>query len=262
MSESRPRQGDSPSRIRRTPLRAEVADARACTLESRRRILGQLPFFRMLEPREVASIGDEFWERGFRPGEGIYRPGEPASHLYVLATGKVRLDRPAAPRPGVLLDVLGPGDFFGTLPALGSPTYVDAATALTAGCALVVDREAFDTVLERHPPVALAALRAVGAQLEAARAEIARLGTLPLDQRVAAALVRLASRFGERRDGGLLIQVPLTRQDLGAMTGATLESVSRVMSRFRRAGLVRSGRGWIAVRDPERLGAIAGQPIR
>ncbi|MCC6314030.1 MAG: winged helix-turn-helix domain-containing protein, partial [Thermomicrobiales bacterium] len=46
------------------------------------------------------------------------------------------------------------------------------------------------------------------------------------------------------------------RQDLAGMTGATVETVSRVLSQFRRDGLVESGRRWIAVRDRARLAAL------
>jgi CRP-like cAMP-binding protein len=55
----------------------------------------------------------------------------------------------------------------------------------------------------------------------------------------------------------VLIQMPLSRQDLAAMTGATTETVSRVMSQFRKRGLIRSGRQWIAIADRPGLSAVA-----
>ena len=78
-----------------------------------------------------------------------------------------------------------------------------------------------------------------------------------MDRRIAATLVKLADRLGLRECEATLIEMPLSRQDLADMTGATVETVSRVMGEFRRSGLVESGRRWIAVRDHARLGAIA-----
>src|SRR5579884_736367 len=177
---------------RRSPLRPEAADARACTLESRRRVLREIPFFQALPAHEIQRTSEVFWERGFHPGEVIYYQGEPATHLYVLTLGKVRVERSADERPNALLDIFGPGDFFGTLPALGSTSYADTATALTAGCALVIAAREFQTILERYPSVTLAILQHVTARLEAAYAEIEHLNAFSLDQRVASTLRRLA----------------------------------------------------------------------
>jgi len=48
----------------------------------------------------------------------------------------------------------------------------------------------------------------------------------------------------------------LSRQDLADMTGATVETTSRIMSQFRKQNLIRSGRGWVAITDRERLSVI------
>ncbi|MCT2032645.1 helix-turn-helix domain-containing protein [Dietzia cinnamea] len=77
-------------------------------------------------------------------------------------------------------------------------------------------------------------------------------------------MLRVADKFGEARSGfgdgraaGTLLELPLTRSDLAGITGSTPESVSRVMSRLRREGIIDSGRRWTAVLDRERLAEIA-----
>jgi CRP-like cAMP-binding protein len=51
--------------------------------------------------------------------------------------------------------------------------------------------------------------------------------------------------------------LPFSRQDLAAMTGSTTETVSRVMSRFGEAGMVKSGRKWVTIMDMPRLEKLA-----
>src|SRR5699024_5171176 len=76
-------------------------------------------------------------------------------------------------------------------------------------------------------------------------------------QRVAAALLRLADKFGQpRRDGSTLIQIPLTRADVAGMSGTTTETVSRIMSTLRADGIIESGRRWTAIVDHESLAGI------
>ena len=57
----------------------------------------------------------------------------------------------------------------------------------------------------------------------------------------------------------MLIQLPLSRQDLADMTGATVETVSRIMSQLRKQKVIRSGRGWVAIANREALAALVEQ---
>ena len=69
--------------------------------------------------------------------------------------------------------------------------------------------------------------------------------------------VVIPCRVPRQDDGATLIEMPLSRQDIADMTGATVETVSRVMSDFRRSGLIESGRRWISIRDRDALEDIA-----
>ena len=53
--------------------------------------------------------------------------------------------------------------------------------------------------------------------------------------------------------------MPLARQDIADMLGITVETASRALSQFRKDGVIRSGRRWIAIVDRDRLAAIARQ---
>ncbi len=56
---------------------------------------------------------------------------------------------------------------------------------------------------------------------------------------------------------GVLLEVPLSCADLAGLAGSTAESVSRVMSRWKKQGLSDSGRRWTAMRDRTQLEQIA-----
>jgi CRP-like cAMP-binding protein len=97
----------------------------------------------------------------------------------------------------------------------------------------------------------------VGQRLEESQEIVKQLSVYSADQRIAAALIRLAKKMGEQKGTGMLIQLPFSRQDLAAMTGTTVETVSRVMSRFAERGLVKTGRKWVEIRDIQGLEQIA-----
>lgn len=220
----------------------------------------QTPFFAMLPEADIGRVGSFFREKGFTEGETIFIAGEPATRLYVVAAGKVKLVRTTAGGKSIVLGIMAPGDFVGGLAALGDAAYPDAAVAHTDCCLLAVAPGDFQQILKLYPPVATAALEVVAARLRSMHELVEQLSAYTVEQRIASTLLGLAAKMGEKRGNAVLIQTPLSRQDLAEMTGTAPETVSRVMARLRQSGLVRTGRRWVAILDPPRLAAAASDP--
>lgn len=254
-----PPRGASPRAARRrVPLRVTCAQPHQCPEPVRLQVLAHVPYLAGLTEEDLRRIDRRLVSLSWGEGDPLYRAGEPAEHLFVMASGRVKVTQSTADGTEVITDLVVPGELFGTLSSLGEPTYPETAQALTTTCALRMDAGAFRDVLAEHPAVALRVLDDVAARLAAARSGAARAMTGSVEQRVATTLLRLADKLGQdRHSGGTLLQIPLSRADLAAMTGSTPESVSRVMSRWRRDGVVESGRRWTAVVDRDRLVATS-----
>jgi CRP-like cAMP-binding protein len=119
----------------------------------------------------------------------------------------------------------------------------------------------FRAILEKHPQVVLKVLDITSTRLHAANVRVQQLSALPVEGRIANLLLILSTKFGKPGDNGLLIQTPLARADVAAMTGTTYETASRVMSQFQKDGLIRTGRQWVAIADKAALEEIAGAEI-
>jgi CRP-like cAMP-binding protein len=83
------------------------------------------------------------------------------------------------------------------------------------------------------------------------------LATEKVERRIARTLLRLAAQSGRRVAEGVLIDIPLTRQDIAQMTGTTLFTVSRTLSEWERQGLLSVGRERVVIREPHALVKIA-----
>lgn len=242
---------------RRSPVEPESIEPHMCSLDLRLEIIGKLPFFDGLPPGEIERINQSFREIGYQPGETIFFAGDPAVRLYVVASGKVKLMRHTFAGQDILVDILTPGDPFGSLSTLGDETYPNTAQAQTVVCALAINAEDFRRILTTYPTVALKVLDMTGARLNEAQEMVRRLSAHSVEQRVAYTLLKLAEKLGEPQDVGLLIQMPLSREDLAGMTGTTTATASRVISQLQRDGLINSGRQWVAITDAEALRGIA-----
>ena len=243
---------------RRSPIEPVSIERHHCTPAEQVRILAATPFFRTVSPDHMLRLASTFRQADYLASASIQRSGEPATRLSIVAAGMVKLVRHTASGQDVLLDIIGSGDFFGSLADLGDLTYQEDATAHTDCCILYTTAEEFRQVLRTYPEVTIATLDLVAARLRTAQQVIEHISAHPVDQRVAATLLHFARRIGRNVDETILIDMPLSRQDLADMTGAQVETVSRVMSEFRRAGIIESGRRWTAIRDVKALENIAG----
>src|SRR5437879_10896625 len=80
------------------------------------------------------------------------------------------------------------------------------------------------------------------------------LFTASAEERLATTLMELGERFGdEMEDGTTLIPLRLTRAELAALVGTTVETTIRTLSRWSREGLVSTVDGGLAVHDPTAL---------
>jgi len=221
---------------RSTPLAHACEAPHACPRHLRLDVLANAPYFAGLSGDEIAAIDRRTQVARYAAGETIYRAGTAAEHLFMLASGRVKVLRPSLDGSNVLVDVITPGAMFGSVAALGHSTYPDTSQALTVSCVLRISAADFREVLRQHPAVALAVLDEVSDRLEETQQSVRRHSGGTVEQRVAATLLVPADKLGEPRDGNVLLQLPLTREDLGAMTGTTTESVSCTLSKWRRAG--------------------------
>lgn len=228
-----------------------------CDLSMRLKIIQGLPFFASLTTEEISGIDPLFREVGFEAQEPVYHAGDPATRLYVVAMGIVKIMSYALNGQEILLDILTSGEFFGSLSSAGDDVFHDTAITQTAACTLSIGLADFRSILAHHPAVVLAVLDITSRRLRDAHETIRQISAHTVEERVAHTLVKLADKLGESHDVGLLIQTPLSREDLSGMVGSTPESVSRIISQFQKAGLIDTGRQWIAVTDLPRLRGIA-----
>lgn len=232
-------------------------DPGVCSLEYRLKIIRRLPFFRHLSPSAIIEINQLFQDCDFAAEQTIYFEGDAGKNLYLVASGKVKLTRLASSGREVLLDILQGGEYFGHFAIASQHGYSETAIAQTDCCILQISAQNFEMVMNRHPEVTKEVLKAVGQRLEESQEIIKQLSVYTVEERIAATLIRVARKLGEQKQTGTLIQIPFSRQDLAAMTGTTVETVSRVMSRFSMEGLISTGRRWVVLRDIERLEQIA-----
>ncbi|WP_313406585.1 Crp/Fnr family transcriptional regulator [Aeromicrobium sp.] len=217
-------------------------------------VLARAPYFEGLSETELDGIDRRMQTRSWEAGDHLYRAGDRATALHVVAEGRVKLSQTTADGTETVTDILVPGELLGAMDSVGEPIHRQSASALVGTCTLRISQAEFREVLASVPGVALKVLDDVAGQLVRARSDIGGQVTETVPQRTAIALLRLADKLGvDRGAEGIVLEVPLSRADLAGLARSTPESVSRVMSRWKKEGSIDSGRRWTAILDRGRL---------
>ena len=211
------------------------------------------PPFDTLEPHERQRLLAETTRRFVARGRFVFRRGEPAGRLFVVAEGAVRVGIVTRSGREVALGILGRGDLFGLVSFFdGGPRSTDAR-ALTNTLVGAVPYPSLATMTERSSAFGRSLGVLAAAEIRRLQRVVAELSDGDAVSRLAGVLLDLTDRFGSRSDRGVLIGLRITQQDLADVAGVSRETVSRCLGELSRAGLVvRTAHGYV-VTDPAGL---------
>ena len=213
--------------------------------------------FAGLPAGEIDAVAAVTQEARCRAREYVFMEGDPAHWLYVVKTGRVKIVRQSRAGRDVVLELLGPGEVFGGVAVIEQRPYPASAQAMEASTVIRIPAPTILALSERHPSLIREMALMIGRRLRAAHDSVKSLAVDPVEARLAARLLRLAESDGTRGPRGLALPFHLTRQSLADMTGTTVETTIRVVSRWLKEGLVEDVDGRLVIRDVEALRAVA-----
>lgn len=185
----------------------------------------------------VAALGTQIRMRSVRAGEVIYCAGDAFRNLYVPTCGickSVRVDRDGRQQiTGFKIS----GECFGT-DGIASGRHQCEAVALMDMQVCVLPFLRAEALADELPDVHRGLARLLSNETLHKEALLMLIANRNAEQRVAAFLLDLSARFGERTADPSRFPLHISREDIGAYLGLTLETVSRTFSHFRQRGLI------------------------
>jgi len=220
-------------------------------------LLGGNLVFAGIPARELEALARVTLEEAHRARGEIFREGDRARWFYLVRSGHVKIVRHSKTGKDVVLELLGPGEIFGGVAVIEKRPYPASAQATEPTVVLKIPADPVIALAERHPAFIKEMALMIGRRLRAAHDSVASLAVDPVEARLAAILLRLAKREGTRSDKGVTLPFHLTRQSLADMTGTTVETSIRILSRWLRDGLLEDDDGRLVLADWKGLSALA-----
>ena len=194
----------------------------------------------------------------FPPGATLCVEGDPATHVFILVAGWVKVLTVTREGQEMLLALRGGGDIVGEV--AGEATGYRTATVLATGTvrALIVGHEKFSSFLDSYLGASHAYRRVVTRRWIDTAAVLRRRSAASGAQRLAFLLLDLADQHGSGTADGVYIAMPLSQEDLASLAGTSRATVTRALGNWRQRGFIRTGQRRITIMDPGALRQIAG----
>ncbi|MGE5073729.1 MAG: Crp/Fnr family transcriptional regulator [Anaerolineae bacterium] len=218
--------------------------------------LRQVIVFQNASDEDLAYLLANSISRSVESGSFLFFQGDPADYLYVLTQGQVKLLQSNPSGQQVNLRTIYPWQMFGALGAVReSAAYPATAQAIEDSSALAIRGDVLKDMMQTRPYLGAGLMQLMTSYIEEMQARYRELATERVQQRIARALVRLASQSGQKAEDG--IELSFSRQDFAEMSGTTLYTVSRVLTDWERQGVIASGREHIRILEPHALIRLA-----
>jgi CRP/FNR family transcriptional regulator len=201
----------------------------------------------------LAALGRH---RGYARGEYVFRAGDAGAHVYFLASGRIKIYQPAGSGRDVILWFCLPGEIFGLAEVARGGGRVVSALACEKSAVLAVSQEAFKGFVASRPKAALLSMQVLSARLRGLSDVMVNLVSDDADTRIAKLILRLGARYGRREQGVIHLDIPLTHQEIADMVGTTRQTVTSVLSKLKKQGVLSIDTHRIDIRSEELLSSL------
>lgn len=216
-------------------------------------LLRHIPYFASLDTAARAEITKAVRPREVKAGEHILSEGEPCLGLYFIMRGQVRLVKSVADGREHVLRVLGPGATFNDVAVFDGGPNSDSAVAVGPTKVGYVPTATMQRLIERHPEIALAALKLAAQRHRSLGYVVEDLALRDVTARLAHLLLGCIGHHDHMVEKAGFACARITHQEIATMVGSVREVVQRALKELERDGAISLERARIDIRDPKIL---------
>ena len=193
--------------------------------EENKAFLRRVPLLASLNESQLDLLASGSVRKSFPKGRTIVSEGEPTQSLYILLSGRAKVQRSDSEGKEVILAVIGSGEFFGEMSLIDDAPRSASVITIESCDFMAINKDSFKSMLMQSPDICMQIMKGLVRRLREADKKIETLALLDVYGRVARVLLDFSENIGGER----VVKSKLPRQEIAKMIGASREMVSRVM---------------------------------
>ena len=200
--------------------------------------LRRIMVFRRLSPQDRARVAVISRLVSYERGTRLFTEGDPGDAFLAIVEGRVKIFKSTPAGKEVILEIFGPGDPVGAVAVYEGAPFPASALALEDTQCVRIEQRDFFALLEQHPPLVRGLLSGLTIRLAELTRRLAELTGARVEARFARLFLKLAEQIGRPDRGGVFAPMPLSRQELADLSGTTVETSIRIMSRWQKENVL------------------------
>ncbi|MBK8046336.1 MAG: Crp/Fnr family transcriptional regulator [Anaerolineales bacterium] len=218
-------------------------------------LLREMPLFADLAEKDLQVIVDDLRVRDYAKDAIIFRQDDESREVYFVRKGKVRIFKISPSGNETSIAIFSNNDVIGELAAIDQEPRSATAKAVTPVTLLAMSQERFLLTLQTVPRFALNLAKLLSRKLRWTAAYAESIAQFDAAGRLLHIILIQNDAYGEVVTPGLrsVVNLGLNQSDLASMVGARREWINRILSEWRRRGLLEFDNGVITILDLPRV---------
>ncbi len=215
--------------------------------------IASIPLFQNLSQKHLGELSMIVVDQVFKKGQEIFSEGEDGTGFYVVITGRVKIYKVSWEGREQILHIFGPGEPFGEVPVFTGQKFPASAAAIEPSRIFFFPKDSFIRLIRREPELALGMLAVLSMRLRRFAALVEDLSLKEVPGRLAAYLLYLS----QKRKNSLDLDLDISKTQLASLLGTIPETLSRILAKMKKAGLIEVEGARIRILDPDALEDLA-----
>lgn len=201
-----------------------------------------------IEIKELLQFADR--KLHVQKGSFIFQEGMEATELYLIVSGKVQISKVTQDGRELALRICGQNDICGELTLFTeSPKYLLSALVLEDAEVVAIKKDLIEREIFQNPALAFEFMKWMSDHFRKTQTKFRDLVLNGKKGALFSTIIRMTNSYGIIKHGDILIDLPLTNQELANFCGTSRESTNRILNDLKREGIISVKKGKIMVHD-------------
>ena len=209
--------------------------------------------FAGLDHESADAIRDFKITNHYPKGQPVFFQDNPAFGLFQVHSGKLKLVRSDSYGNDSIIGLINPGEVFGVTNLFTDKPYNTTAVTIEDSTICFFDKKSINEIFANFPLVTLNILKHLSNSLRAAELDCAAKSQRNIREKLAALFISLMKSNGVKIGDHWKLDIRLTREEMAAITGSTIETISRFITEFKNEGLIEEHQKIIHIVNADKL---------